>query len=503
MRLALAQRAVNGMANAFCLAFLIVTFLALLCYYGETMMPVIPDESLFLQPAQSLAEGQGMGTPALDDLLPGISQRTYWQPPVYFLALAAWGEAFGFTIASTRWFSRFCAVGVLLLLWAMAKRFGASNGLAFLCVLWTSLDLAFQYNANRGRMDSLNALLILGSWLALEAHRRDGKVWQALLAGFMGSLATLTHFLAIPVTALMAISLFWRKQWLACLAFLLPFGIGWGFWLLYAMQDWHGFVAQLLLQFARKAEETDFAGIAVKMLFLQSLVPLFGVFPVNTPPIWFALIAVSLWAWHRHRLFGGAQVAMWVALYVAAALGGEVWYVGWFIPFGYLLLTVWANFLWAQSPKRQILLAIGILWGGFQSVQVVRVFSAIPSLKAETERFQKEIVKVLPPQAKVILHSVPDPFPTLRRVRPDLQLVQLSPTPMNPDTLQRLQEHYSFFVGIEDWGKSRTRLSLQPQKEWRFQVLDRGWVVKVCEVCGANFGQEGSGEKERDRKRQP
>lgn len=34
-----------------------------------------------------------MSTPALDNLLPGVAQHTYWQPHVYFLALAAWGQS--------------------------------------------------------------------------------------------------------------------------------------------------------------------------------------------------------------------------------------------------------------------------------------------------------------------------------------------------------------------------------------------------------------------------
>ena len=71
-------------------AFVIIGFVCLLSFYGYALLPFWPDEICFLQPAQNLAEGKGMGTPALDDLLPGISQRTYWQPPVYFLVLAVW-----------------------------------------------------------------------------------------------------------------------------------------------------------------------------------------------------------------------------------------------------------------------------------------------------------------------------------------------------------------------------------------------------------------------------
>ncbi|MDT7894207.1 MAG: hypothetical protein RRA51_07800, partial [Armatimonadota bacterium] len=136
-------------------AFVIIGFVCLLSFYGYALLPFWPDEICFLQPAQNLAEGKGMGTPVLDDLLPGISQRTYWQPPVYFLVLAVWGKLVGFDVMSSRLLSRVCGVGILLLLWLLALRWGICSQLALICVIWTALDLTFQYNSNLGRMDTM------------------------------------------------------------------------------------------------------------------------------------------------------------------------------------------------------------------------------------------------------------------------------------------------------------------------------------------------------------
>ncbi|MFN3422905.1 MAG: ArnT family glycosyltransferase, partial [Armatimonadota bacterium] len=164
---------VDRVANFLLVGLLLIGFICLLNYYGHTLLPFWPDEAFFLQPAQNLAEGKGMGTPALDDLLPKISERTYWQPPVYFLVLAMWGKVMGFDIMSSRWMSRICGVGVLLLSWFLMRQWGISQWIALLCLIWTALDLTFQYNANIGRMDMLNALFLIACLLSFTAYQRD------------------------------------------------------------------------------------------------------------------------------------------------------------------------------------------------------------------------------------------------------------------------------------------------------------------------------------------
>ncbi len=459
------------------LALLLAGFVILLCHYGETVLPVFPDESLFLQPARNLTEGKGMGTPALDNLLPGIAHRTYWQPPVYFLAMAAWGTVFGFDIAAARWFSRLCGVGVLLLLWLIAHQWGIPKGLAFLCVLWTASDLAFQYNANLGRMDALNALLLLTALAAFTAYQRDRKGWRAGLAGLSGTLATLTHFIAIPAVAALLLTLLLQRDKRGTVWFLLPLLVGWLLWLAYAVWDWTGFCGQLAAQFARKGE-TGWQGLLLKLPFLNSLVPFYGVFPVNTPPLWFGLLVVSLLAWwRRHFPLTSWQLGCFTAVYLAATIGGELWYVGWFTPFGYLLLTVWLRAFGAQH-KALLLGAFCLALLGYQWVQVARVVKNVPTLSQQTQQFFAEITTVLPQGACVVLHGVPDPFPFLERRRPDVRMVQLSPTPMPAEALESLEREADFFVGIKHWGEGRGfPLPFNPMATWSFRAPTGGWSV--------------------------
>lgn len=477
---ALSRRVLRTKPYTASLALLVLGFMALLFYYGLTVLPFWPDESLFLEPARNLAEGKGMRTPALDDLLPGIAQRTYWQPPVYFLMLAGWGKGFGFTIASARWLSRLCGVVLLLLLWCLARRWGVSNGLALLCVLWTALDLAFQYNANLGRMDTLNALWLIACLLGFTTYLRDGKQWQASLAGLFGALATLTHFIAIPPVIALGVVLWVRRDWLGSLWFIAPLTLGWLAWLVYAGQDWTSFLGQMKLQFARKGE-TGWQGMLLKFPFLTSIVPLYGVFPTNAPPLWFALVLISLVAWWRKRTpLRGWMTLCLSALYAAAAFGGELWYAGWFTPFGYLLLTIWlqATVKTETGSRKRLIWGFCCLLLGYQLVQIGRTVAYVKPMQHATMQFFSDLPSLLPRGAGVVLHSVPDPFPILSAQRPDLRLVQLSPTPMPRVPLEQLLDRVDFFVGIKDWGQGRGLvLKAPPLKVWEFLAPVGEWTV--------------------------
>lgn len=470
---------IYGVANFILIGLFLIGFICLLNYYGYALLPFFPDETFFLQPAQNLAEGKRMGTPALDDLLPKISQRTYWQPPVYFLALSVWGKFMGFDVMSSRCFGRVCAVGVLILLWFLARQWGIGERLALFFVAWTGLDLTFQYNANLGRMDTLNVFWLTACLLAFTAHERSGENWKAGIAGIFAALATLTHFIAIPAILTLGAILAWRRQGKALVWFLLPIAVGWVLWLAYAAQDWQSWLGQLGLQFVRKGE----GGLKVSLLrflFLQSLGPLYGVFTINSPPIWFVLLAMTFLAWLRRLLpLKDWQVAFFLSAFLSAALGGELWYIGWWMPFGYLLLSLWLHVISVHIARRVWILALCASLICWQLFKIGQVVSYVPTLKRDIDKFFAEVPKVLPFGSKVLLHSIPDPFPLLQSERPDLQLIQISPTPMLPEALNRVRSEADFFIGITKWGKGRGLNLPEPWMEWRFHAPQGIWGVRI------------------------
>ncbi len=468
--------------DVICLLAFFIGLIVLLNFYGYALLPSFPDESLFLQPAQNLMEGKGFGTPALDNLLPGISQRTYWQPPVYFLVLAAWGKLFGFDVLSSRLMSRFCAIGVLILLWLLANRWGVSRWLALICVIWTGLDLTFQYNANFGRMDTLNAFWLLASLFSFTTYEEKGKDWQAGLAGGFGALATLTHFIAIPNVLALGAILAWWKRWKALVWFSFPIAVGWVLWLTYAAQDWQSWHGQLWLQFAQKSKNGLFI-VLPRALFLQSFLPLFGVFSTNVPPIWFALVALSVWGWMRKHLpIKSWQIVSLSMTYFSAAIGGEPWYIGWWTPFGYLWLCSFLQFGLERLLKGFWLFALRVfcaLWICWQLLWIGRTVTYVPILKRDVDKFYSELQTTLPKGSKILLHSIPDAFPYLQRTRPDLKMVQLSPTPMPLKAIAQVSNSSDLFVGVTEWAEKLGLTLADAKRYWFFRTPLGGWSVKI------------------------
>lgn len=460
---------------------LVAAFTLFPIFYGTTFLPYIQDESSFLQPAENLSRGQGMGTPMFDDLLPGISKRTYWQPPVYFLVLSAWCRVFGFNVVSSRWFSRVCAVVTLLLLCSLAKRWGLPDGFVLVCLLWTALDLSFQYSANLGRMEVLNDVWMLSCLIAFTAYQNGERKQNLFLSGLFGALATLTHFITIPavLVLLIASSLKHRRD---ALWFSLPLLVGWALWMLYALQDWESFWGQISAQFARKGEG-GFTLFPVKSMFLTASIPFFGVFPANSPPLWFALSFLSLWAWLRKKTpLGSWQTFSLLAIYAGGSLGGEVWYAGWFAPFGYLLLTVWVKEFsrWLKKIWWQTFCAILVC---YQLFQIALTFASVPTLPQDLNSFFAEIQMAIPHGAKVLLNSLPDPYPVLKEQRTDLHLVQVSPTPMPGKNLTEALQQSDYLIAIPRWIKDRLKIELPPpEKEWRFRTAIGSWVVRLYDL---------------------
>ncbi len=196
-----------------------VGLLLMLNFYGTALpLPMPPDEAIYIEPAKNLAEGKGMGVDAYDELLPGIAQRAYFQVPVYFLALSLWGKLFRFDLEGVRLFSRVLGVVGLLLLFALARQWGLTNGVSLLCVLWTALDLTYQYNANFARMDTLCSVLLLTGLICFNAALSKNDARWFLLPGVFAASSVLTHPIALPVFIVLAGTLGWQRRWkgLAC-----------------------------------------------------------------------------------------------------------------------------------------------------------------------------------------------------------------------------------------------------------------------------------------------
>lgn len=167
-----------------------------------------PDESLFAAPAIDLVRHGQMGTSLLTEVLPGIGDRTYWMPPVYFVLLSGVFKVFGAGIVAMRSFTLCVSLGVMLFasLLAMELGLGLWGALFAFCTL--ALHELFESTMVVGRMESLVMLFLFSSvWLvARELNRSERAPMRSLrfaAAGLLAGLAAMSHpFGAVACAAL-------------------------------------------------------------------------------------------------------------------------------------------------------------------------------------------------------------------------------------------------------------------------------------------------------------
>lgn len=217
---------------------------------------VWPDEALFANPVVNLLRHGHLGTDLMGGYLPGIETRTYWMPPLYYLALAPVFAIFGVSVTAMRVFSACTAAAVLALTYAVGRRAGCSRAAACTAVVLLAVDAVFLRAARIGRMDMLAVALTLGA-LHQSLGPSPARARSTIVAGALAGLAAITH--PLGVVAPIAIALYHlifptapRRRLLLCFAAgaLVP-ALGWG---LYVLGDPPAFIAQFGAQLSRKVE---------------------------------------------------------------------------------------------------------------------------------------------------------------------------------------------------------------------------------------------------------
>lgn len=460
------------------LTIIVLAFLWLMTFYGDALPPPYDDEVFFVQPAQNLAEGKGMGTPVLDELIPGIAKRTYWQPPFYFLTLSLWGRVFGFDLLSARWFSRLAGVLGLVVIFGLARCWGLPIGVSLLCVLWVASDLVYQYRANFARMDMLNALLVFSAlWLfTVGIERSDNH--RLGLSGTLTAAATLTHLISVPIAFALVGTLMVRRRWHSLLWFALPIAIGWAIWLIYVVQDFQSFLAQMAIQFAGKGHgiswvvADQFRRIQ-EWLLMTRWMDFWGALLTNEPP-WFGIIIVLTFTFICRCL----PMALWqlgivIVAYGAAviACGGGLHYLPLFVPLGYVATTRLGVELAKKPMSRLLLLICVVIWCGCQLSRITQTIVALPTYRASVQSFLKGLERTLPPGATIIIASFPDPYFHLQTTRPDLTVYEMLPISQlwGEEALAKLLRRSDFYL----WG-GMEGLPFLPVEQRRYE-----WTIQA------------------------
>ena len=213
------------------------------------------DEATFVDAAVTLARHGVLATAVHRDLLAGIEHHLYWQPPGYFVALAAWFRIVGIGLVQARTFSLICGVLIVVGVYTFSRRQARpwpSAAGAALC----AVSIWMMNGARLARMDSLCLVLTLACVVTYERAHDAGRPALFAGCGLLAALALLCHPLGIVSIAVVSIHLLAHPARAdvrrAALLVMAGFGCGLLPWLAYILLDPHAFQLQMAAQLARK-----------------------------------------------------------------------------------------------------------------------------------------------------------------------------------------------------------------------------------------------------------
>jgi len=210
------------------------------------------DEAWFNSPALTLATKGYLGTPYLDPAsnigkpqvhLDGIDHYTYWMPPLYMVAQAAWVKVVGFGIERVRLTSMLWGLAALFGWWLVAERL-AGRLAASVTILLLAVDYNWVYAASDARMDMMCAALGTAGLACFLVFR--GRAVLAANAAIAA--ACLTHpmgvvygvALVVMVVASDRALITWRNVALGAA----PYFVALAAWGVYIAQAPHWFICQ-------------------------------------------------------------------------------------------------------------------------------------------------------------------------------------------------------------------------------------------------------------------
>ncbi len=210
------------------------------------------DEAAYANPGYNLIHSGKMGLTLypLPDYLPlSTAQRTYVQPPLYFIVTAALFRIVGFGVAQVRLLSVFFGLVCLFSWYIIVRSLTKSAAAALLVTGLISVDYFFLIGASHGRMDMMCVGLGSAGLAAYIYWRRVDLLRAVLWGNALAALALLTHPAALGWAAglMLAILLLDRRRLSVKLfaAIAVPYLLAGAAWGSYIAQDPAAFREQM------------------------------------------------------------------------------------------------------------------------------------------------------------------------------------------------------------------------------------------------------------------
>ncbi len=449
----------------------------------RTFPPIWPDEVDFYSAANSLARGEGMGTPVLAGFLPGIDRYTYWQPPGYFLLLSL---VLRFAppshhFVALRLLSWFLGAVVLLLGADILRRLTKNWlwGLAALAVLAT--QVSFIQVANVGRMEMLTLACIWAAVDAYLAYRQKGRRHLLAVASFFAGLALLSHSAGIVAGLVMVVHEIAspavsplpdedlggrRKRWKDAGIFAGCAGAPLVAWAFYILRAPSFFSAQMSGQATRKS--LSLGTVISSRGILHWLELPFGNSASPVGVQW-----AGYWPWHvgeaaivelivlgaglaglmalgRRRSEASILGALALAGYGVNLLMPEFWYAVYLVAPSCLLLG-WAL---ADSPRglaRALALGAVMTAGAWNYAQVKRLWWVSRDTLPAERLYFSSLSRMIPAHSTILLAAIPDPYFALREQNKSYRLLEFVPeeVPVDQTQANRILNRVDYVVGSD------------------------------------------------------
>lgn len=232
-----------------CAAFLV--FLSLSIGFALTRQPWW-DEGVFSDAAINFRNFGHLGSTLLDPHgyrnWPGVHHYTYWQFPLYLIALGAWLRFLPVNIFSIRLFSVIWACVYVFCWFRLVRCISRNEKIALLIASVVALDYALVAAASDGRMDMMCAALGQAGIAAFVCIRAANWSRAIFVAGCCGAASLFCH----PMGAICNLSiaavvlLYWREiRWRGIALAAVPYLIGAALYAWYIFQAPQVFLAQM------------------------------------------------------------------------------------------------------------------------------------------------------------------------------------------------------------------------------------------------------------------
>jgi 4-amino-4-deoxy-L-arabinose transferase-like glycosyltransferase len=353
------------------------------------------DEGLFADPASNLAFRGYLGASLQEPtgrpggmFLRDVGKYTFWNMPLYMVALAGWFKIFGFSIVSMRSMSILWGLILLISWFFIVKSLSQNKGLALLTVAVLALDYTVLISCSNGRPDCMTVALGSAA-IAVYLSLREHSLSLAIACGTsLTAAATFTHPLGlISLTGLVFVALYFDHRKLRLIHLPLagiPYAVAIFVWGLYIIQAPDVFFSQFSNSVGYRTRSlfsplrsilTDITQRYFHYFFstaqLQGLTRLKGLVLVGYTT---ALLGAALTPEIRRHPAGRVPLWMTALYFVTLALLDTEKNPHYFVhvfPLLAVVLATWVWWLWTRTRVPPQLIGIGL--AGLVTLQIIGI----------------------------------------------------------------------------------------------------------------------------------